>query len=422
MKSPERILTRPSVRIPKFVFLLTATMAVGCVDLSKPVKVERCAAVHNCSDNPSQQPGPDATDATEQPGPDLSYQDKPTAKEDLGPDSPIPDAPADQADHGPATPDVTATDGKDTDDSPGADGDSPPADSGPELGPDTIRQDVGPDLGPDLGSDLRPDLGPDLGPDLRPDLRPDLGPDLGPDLRPDVGPDVSPDTSTLGSGLLIYYKCESATGTTLPDSSGNGNNGTLAPGTAGYSFSAGKVGNALTLAKAGSGYVSMPAAVFANLTNITVATWVNVTTSSNWQRVLDVGKNANLANNTSTGTLYMNLVPQTDATKLAFAISKDGYGSEQVLTSTALSTGTWKHVAVVLASGQETLYVDGVSAASSTTVALRPTDLATIDYAFLGKSQFTADPYFDGKIDEFRVYGRALSATEIQALYQFAGP
>ena len=242
---------------------------------------------------------------------------------------------------------------------------------------------------------------------------------------PDAGPDVSrdlpsaADTGTLSSGLRVYYKCENATGTTLPDSSGNGNNGTLA-GTSGYTFPAGKVGNALALAKAGQGYVSIPAAVFANATDITIATWVNVTTSQSWAHVFDVGVNANLANNTASGTRYMNLLPKNGGTNLAFAISKDGYNNEQVLTATALATGTWKHVAVVLSSGQGTLYVDGAAAGSSA-ISLRPVDLGTIDYAYLGKSQFSADPYFDGQIDEFRVYGRALSAAEIKALYQFTG-
>jgi hypothetical protein len=77
---------------------------------------------------------------------------------------------------------------------------------------------------------------------------------------------------------------------------------------------------------------------------------------------------------------------------------------------------------VVLGSGQATLYVDGSVAQTGSTVALRPADLGAINYAYLGKSQFTADPYFDGAIDEFRVYNRALSATEVQALHTFAGP
>jgi hypothetical protein len=36
---------------------------------------------------------------------------------------------------------------------------------------------------------------------------------------------------------------------------------------------------------------------------------------------------------------------------------------------------------------------------------------------FIGKSAFTADPYFAGLLDDFGVYNRALSASEITMLY-----
>jgi hypothetical protein len=168
--------------------------------------------------------------------------------------------------------------------------------------------------------------------------------------------------------------------------------------------------------------VSVPTAAFANAKDITIATWINVKTSQSWARVFDVGVNANIATNTPTGTKYMNLVPKNNGTNLTFAISTSGFGSEQALTSASIETSGWRHVAVVLGAGQGVLYVDGTAVSTSSTVLLRPADLVTIDYAFLGKSQFTSDPYFDGQIDEFRVYGRALSAAEIKALYQFAGP
>jgi uncharacterized protein len=35
---------------------------------------------------------------------------------------------------------------------------------------------------------------------------------------------------------------------------------------------------------------------------------------------------------------------------------------------------------------------------------------------YIGRSQFSDDPYLDANIDEFRVYNRALSPDEIQAL------
>jgi len=240
------------------------------------------------------------------------------------------------------------------------------------------------------------------------------------------GSSTTPTGGTGGSlltGLVAYYKCDSATGTTLPDSSGNGNNGTLvSSGATGYTFSAGMVGNALTLSGAGQGYVSIPPTVFANATDITIATWVYVTTSQNWQNVLDVGINARLANNTSTGTIYMNLVPKNGGTNLAFAITSNGFNNEQTLTTTALPTGAWKHVAVVLTTGRAILYVNGAQVVASTAVTLRPADLGAIDYAFIGKSQFSADPYFDGSIDEIRVYRRALSAAEVAALTVYSGP
>ena len=60
------------------------------------------------------------------------------------------------------------------------------------------------------------------------------------------------------------------------------------------------------------------------------------------------------------------------------------------------------HVAVVLGSGAATLYLDGVAVGTSSSL-LPPQALGTIDYAFLGKSQFSGDPFLDAQIDEFRV-------------------
>jgi len=252
---------------------------------------------------------------------------------------------------------------------------------------------------------------------------------------PDAGLDAQPDASTLLNGLAVYYTFESATGTDLPDISGMGNTGTLsiglppdggtAPSGPGYEFVAGKVGNGLTFHKAGLGYVRVPTAVFANATDLTLAVWVNTTTSQNWARILDVGVTPNpyQLGNTATVTKYLNLVPKNDVSNMLFSITTNGYGSEQKLSAANLSTDVWTHLAVVLASGAGgTLYVNGAAGTPNAALTLRPTDLGAIDYAFIAKSRFDADPALDGTIDEFRVYNRALSAAEITALYQFAGP
>jgi hypothetical protein len=241
----------------------------------------------------------------------------------------------------------------------------------------------------------------------------------------DGGVDIPPDASSLATGLLAYYPCESATGTKLPDMSNNGNDATLSA-TGSYSFGSGQIGRALTLLKSNSGYVSMPPAMFRGRSQITIAAWVKVVTAVNWQRVFDIGVNANLQSNplNVTNTIsYMNFVPQDyTGTEAALAITNTGCVNEQRLTTSALTAGSWKHVAIVLSGSAGTLYVDAGTPIVSTSMTLRPADLGTIDYAFIGRSQFSVDPYFDGAIDELRVYDRALSAEEVRALYSLTGP
>jgi len=272
--------------------------------------------------------------------------------------------------------------------------------------------------------------------DAETDLRRDLGPDSAPDAPPDLAVD-SVDAIPLPTGLVAYYPCESANGVVLPDQSGNGNDATLsiglpanggpAPSGAGYRFEAGKVGNALTLLKAGYGYVSMPPSIFNGAAAVTVAFWIKVNTEQNWQRAFDVGINAHLDSAPYTGGKYFFLTTQNDASQSEIAITTNGFGTTQFLYANPIvQANGWRHIAVTIDGSQGVVYVNGRGITGTRTtnnmLTLRPVDLGTMDYAYLGKSQFTVDPYFDGQLDEVRVYRRALSAAEVQTLAQFTGP
>jgi hypothetical protein len=237
-----------------------------------------------------------------------------------------------------------------------------------------------------------------------------------------VGPDAGPDASPLSVGLVAYYNFDSVSGTDVPDLSGKNNTGKLTGGTTGYELVTGKIGKALSLHKAGPGYVSVPVAAFANTTDLTIAAWVNVTTAQSWQRLLDVGIDAKAAQNSQTGTKYMNIVPKNSGTNIGFYITNNGIGSEQSVTGASPNAGTWAHVAVVLSSSGGTLFIDGAQVTTSASLTLRAKDLGSIDYAYIGKSQFTSDPAFDGIVDELRVYNRALSAKEVQDLKSLTTP
>ncbi len=45
-----------------------------------------------------------------------------------------------------------------------------------------------------------------------------------------------------------------------------------------------------------------------------------------------------------------------------------------------------------------------------------PFRLESTSQNWIGRSQFAADPYFNGSIDEFRIYRNALGAEQITAL------
>jgi hypothetical protein len=220
----------------------------------------------------------------------------------------------------------------------------------------------------------------------------------------------------LSEGLVAWYRCESAAGTSgtlLLDSSSHGNDGTLvtgAGGSPGYSFAAGKVGNALSLIEASKGYVALPAGLLANACEATIATWVYINSDSNsWARIWDFGNGTNA---------YMFLTRITNLDQLArFGITVAGSAHEELMKGqTAVPFRKWTHVAVVLGSSGGTLYFDGAVAGTNLSMTLRPADLGNTANNYIGHSQFSVDPYLNGSVDEFRIYNRALSPDEIQAL------
>ena len=106
-----------------------------------------------------------------------------------------------------------------------------------------------------------------------------------------------------------------------------------------------------------------------------------------------------------------------------FTITTTGNSAQQQAIGSAglLSTNTWHHLAVVLPAGATytgTLYINGISAGTNPAMTLHPSSLvgAGTPYGYVGKSGF-GDPYFSGRIDDFRVYNRALSAAEIATLF-----
>jgi hypothetical protein len=81
--------------------------------------------------------------------------------------------------------------------------------------------------------------------------------------------------------------------------------------------------------------------------------------------------------------------------------------------STPMGADAWHHVAYTALGTAATIYYDGVSDGTKTQVA--PSSVST---AFLiGRHSATTGRYFKGKIENVRIYNRALSGSEITTLY-----
>lgn len=87
--------------------------------------------------------------------------------------------------------------------------------------------------------------------------------------------------------------------------------------------------------------------------------------------------------------------------------------STTVTGSTSLSTSTWYHVVVVRTGGTINLHINGNATPDGT-----GSDSSALSSAnFAVGSDVVPESYFDGKINDIRVWSRALSTAEISSLY-----
>lgn len=208
-----------------------------------------------------------------------------------------------------------------------------------------------------------------------------------------------------GVGTVGYWKFDETSGPTAADSSGNGNGlnwgGTPVPST---TIFAPVNGNSRSLGFDGT---SADVATVGNLTNFptgntphTTAGWVYMNaTPANRAWILLLGNAANGAEHW--------LVDKTGTTQLG--VYGGGLGSGQFQPN--LTPTTWHHIALAFDGTNLSGYLDGVS------LGIQP---ATYNFAGVPLTVAQAhngENFFNGYVDDLRLYDRALDPTEIAALY-----
>ncbi|SDC89628.1 family 43 glycosylhydrolase [Nocardioides lianchengensis] len=205
-------------------------------------------------------------------------------------------------------------------------------------------------------------------------------------------------------GLLLRYDLTQASGTTVTDSSGNGRDGTVVGG--------GTWSGAQGLALDGvDDHVKLPNNVMAGLSSITVSTDVFIESSQATPYFIwGLGNPAT----SSTGTGYL----MASGNGFRAATTPGNWSGEKVTARTSggnLARGVWKTVTYTQTGTTGTLYEDGVQVGQNTAVSVLPSAIGngTTTNNVLGESNYAADNTLKGKVKNFRIYSRALSAGEV---------
>jgi glucose/arabinose dehydrogenase len=201
--------------------------------------------------------------------------------------------------------------------------------------------------------------------------------------------------------LVASYGFEEAGGSSVTDASGNGNNGTLVAVTR---TGAGRFGSALVF-NGTNALVTIPDSNSLDLTTaMTLEAWVYPTASGGWRDVIYKGPNDQYY---LEGSSFGSGAP---------AVGGNFSPSPLYSLGGQLPLSTWSHLAATYDNAVLRLYVDGVQVASR----LQTGPIQTSTGALTLGGDLLYGQYFAGRIDEVRIYGRALSQAEIQQDMQTA--
>lgn len=237
-----------------------------------------------------------------------------------------------------------------------------------------------------------------------------------------VFPAADPTQAQVTSGLTGYWRFDEGSGTTAADDVG-GATGSLMNGATWTS--SGKVGSALVLDGVNDYVDAGDIAAAENTTAMTFSAWVYQTSASANRAIAakwnfqTQGSWAFQTDNTVTSKLKV-FLPAT---------LTDGGGNAQAYTNSgAWTSGAWHHAAFVF-DGTKTgnasrlkIYIDGVEQTltfGGTVPSRILNSTAPLRFGMFGG---TLTRYWNGRLDDVRIYNRALSASEIDALYNASTP
>jgi fibronectin type 3 domain-containing protein/anti-sigma regulatory factor (Ser/Thr protein kinase) len=215
------------------------------------------------------------------------------------------------------------------------------------------------------------------------------------------GTTTSSNDFTVTTSLIGYWKFDEGNGTQAADASGNGNNGTVVDAT----WTTGKVGGALRFDGVNN-YVGLGNGASLNVTGlITLAAWVKPENISGLRNIISHGY-----------TLSPNgeVILRMNSGKYEIG-TWDGAGHGTTFPIPTGDLNTWVHLAGTYDGVAWRLYRNGVQVNATNDA----TGAVTVNANWaIGARGTGTERFFQGCIDEARIYNRALSSGEIAQLAQ----
>ena len=216
---------------------------------------------------------------------------------------------------------------------------------------------------------------------------------------------TTPPPPPPSTGPVGWWKLDENTGLAAADGSGSGNNGTL---TNGPTWTAGRLGSALAFDGINDNVTIPHSPSLALAGAFSLSAWVNPAISTANFKSLMVKNYTHFFYASSKG--YCG----NGAVLVGFVGSA---GAKTACDRNPLPVNAWTHLAATSDGSVLRLYRNGVMTSSAVVTGAPIASTGTLQ---LGASRF--GEYFNGKLDEARVYNRALSAAEVLALFNAAAP
>ncbi|MBI2679792.1 MAG: hypothetical protein HYX25_02150 [Candidatus Solibacter usitatus] len=208
-------------------------------------------------------------------------------------------------------------------------------------------------------------------------------------------------------GLIGYWNFDEAGGPIAHDTSGNGRDGTVN----GATWTAGKISGGLSFNGSTNNVVTGSIALG---NTFSVSAWVNpaVVPQKAWVRIAETRYNGGLYVGTNASGTKYKLIVNTGIGATG-SCGGPGYGCAEGGT---VATG-WHLVTATYDGAIGRLYVDGALVGSETFTAPPATNFPLYIASYYGGGGYS----WNGAADEVRLYNRALTSTDVTAIYNYTG-